>query len=83
MRLRSTSKEGRKGIFLGIVSDFSKVTFENMNFLRWKTLNEIDAGDCSGLTMEEIKARSENANLKESCCIIGYHSSQVSQGASK
>ena len=31
-------------------------------------MNEIDAGDCSGLTMEEIKARSENANLKESCC---------------
>jgi len=24
---------------------------------RWKTLNEIDAGDCSGLTMEEIKAK--------------------------
>jgi len=24
---------------------------------RWKTLNEIDAGDCSGLTMDEIRAR--------------------------
>jgi 6-phosphofructo-2-kinase/fructose-2,6-biphosphatase 2 len=26
-------------------------------FLRWKTLNEIDAGDCDGLTYNQIKER--------------------------
>ena len=36
-------------------------------------MNEIDAGDCSGLTMEEIKTRLKIAITCKTLVTIGYH----------